>query len=151
MGAMANPLTVIIADDDAEDRQFLKQCLDASTRLRVIAELANGAEALHYVSGTGLYQDRARHPLPDLLIIDAVMPAFDAKEILDWLAAHPAPGMKVVVFSGYPVSDVRERYLQRGAHAFFYKTGEMQQLASIAKEIETGLIAGGYDRAKPAR
>ncbi|MDB6109334.1 MAG: putative response regulator, CheY, partial [Pedosphaera sp.] len=99
-----------------------------------------------YVSGTGPYQDRARHPLPDLLIIDAVMPAFDAKEILDWLAAHPAPGMKVVVFSGYPVSDVRERYLQRGAHAFFYKTGEMHQLASIAKEIENGLVAGDYDR-----
>jgi len=62
----------IIADDDAEDRLFLKQCLDVSTRLRVIAGLPNGAEALHYVSGTGPCQDRARHPLPDLLIIGVV-------------------------------------------------------------------------------
>jgi DNA-binding NarL/FixJ family response regulator len=143
---MPTPFTVIIADDDAEDRTFLKQCLGASTRLEVIAELANGAEALHYVSGSGPYQDRARHPLPHLLIIDALMPSFDATQILDWLSSHPAPSMKVVVFTGYPVSDVRERYLQRGAHAFFYKTGEMHQLTSIAKEIETSLIRGDYDR-----
>lgn len=140
------PLTVIIADDDQEDRKFLRECLRASTKLEVISELANGAEALRYVSGAGAYHDRAIHPLPNLLIIDAVMPSFNATEILDYLKIYPAPKMKIIIYTGYPVTDIREEYLRRGANGFFYKTGDAAQLQAIAKEIEGSLINGDYDR-----
>jgi DNA-binding NarL/FixJ family response regulator len=143
---MPMPLTVIIADDDPEDRSFLRESLRLHTKLEVIEELPNGAEALRYVSGAGPYHNRALHPLPNLLIIDAVMPAFNATEILDYLKVYPTPKMKIIIYTGYPVSDIREEYLRRGANGFFYKTGQAEQLQAIVREIEASLINGDYDK-----
>jgi DNA-binding NarL/FixJ family response regulator len=143
---MRVPFTTIIADDDAEDRLFLKECLGSTSNLRVIGELACGKELIRYLSGQRPYQDRSLHPLPDLLIIDAIMPGLEAGEILHWLKTHPIPSMKVIVFSGFPTSDVGAHFLQNGAHGFFYKTGEMNQLKTITREIEAHLLNGDYDR-----
>jgi DNA-binding NarL/FixJ family response regulator len=143
---MPPPFTVVIADDDAEDRQFLKECLNSTTKLQVIGEMASGTELIGYLSGEAPFQDRARHPLPDLLIIDSIMPKLEAGEILAWLKAHPMPGLKVIVFSGFPTSDAGAYFIKNGAHGFFYKTGESHQLKSITREIETHLLNGDYDR-----
>ncbi|MDB6122100.1 MAG: response regulator [Pedosphaera sp.] len=143
---MPPSFTVLIADDDAEDRNFLKECLSATTKLQVIGELASGTDLIAYLSGTAPFQDRARHPLPDLLIIDSIMPKLEAGEILHWLKAHPVPRMKVIIFSGFPTPDTGAHFIKHGAHGFFYKTGELHQLKSITREIETHLLNGDYDR-----
>ena len=75
----------------------------------------------------------------------------------DWLAGiqHRLQNGNVLDTFNYYYTDANNNYdptghLQREvdagnrAHAFFYKTGEMHQLASIAKEIENGLVAGDY-------
>jgi CheY-like chemotaxis protein len=143
---MPSQFRVIIADDDVEDRLFLKECLHSSKSLQVIGEVGSGAELIDYLSGKAPYQDRSLNPLPDVLIIDAIMPTLEAGEILHWLKANPIRGMKVIIFSGFPTSDIGAHFIENGAHAFFYKTGEMNQLKSIAKEIETHLLRGDYDR-----
>lgn len=141
---MPSQFTVIIADDDATDRQFLKEGLAVTPNLCVIGELRTGAEIIDYLSGKSPYDDRAKHPLPDVLIIDVIMPKLEAGEVLHWLKSNPVPKMKVVVFSGFPTTDIGSHFIKNGAHAFFYKTGELKQLQSIAREIETHLRQGDY-------
>lgn len=137
-------LSVVIADDDAEDREFLKQALRSCSTLDLLTELTNGAQALHYVSGAGPFHNRAVHPLPDLLLIDAVMPAFHVREILAYLKVYPAPKMKIVIITGVPDIDLREECLRLGAHAFYYKPTEMNQLESMLQEVEAALHEGRY-------
>jgi DNA-binding NarL/FixJ family response regulator len=134
---MRHDIKVIVADDDQEDRLLLKDCLHSATNLRVIHELSNGKAVIDYLSGMKPYEDRTRHPLPDVLIIDAIMPAIEANEILHWLKKRPIDGMKTIVFSGYPTSNIGAGYLKGGADAFFYKTADFNQLKTIAKEIES--------------
>jgi DNA-binding NarL/FixJ family response regulator len=133
---MHHDRTVIIADDDQEDRLLLKECLHSATNLRVIHELSSGKAVIDYLSGNKPYEDRTRNHLPDVLIIDAIMPAFEANEILHWLKSNPIAGMKTFVFSGYPTSNIGAGYLKSGADAFFYKTSDSNQLKTIAREIE---------------
>ncbi|EEF59058.1 response regulator [Pedosphaera parvula] len=137
-------LTVIIADDDDEDREFLRLALGANENFELINELKNGAEALHYVSGAGAYHNRVFHPLPDLLIIDAVMPSFHVREILAYLALYPAEKMKIVIVTGVPDTQLRAECLRLGANAFYYKPAELEQLLAMIKEIETNLLEGRY-------
>lgn len=134
---MRSPVKVIVADDDPEDRLFLKECLHSNTQLQVIRELSNGNDVIAYLSGKDAYADRNLHPLPEVLIIDAIMPAIEANEILHWLKQNPVQGLKVIVFSGYPTSNIGAGYLKSGAHAFFYKTSDLAQLKYIAREIES--------------
>jgi DNA-binding NarL/FixJ family response regulator len=136
--------TVIIADDDAEDRGFLKQALKSNGTFEILDELENGAKALHYVSGAGPYHNRQVHPLPHLLVIDAVMPSFHIREILAYLALYPAPDMKIVVLTGVPDNRLGEECLRMGANAFYYKPANSEELEAIVSEIETCLREGRY-------
>ncbi|EEF59057.1 response regulator [Pedosphaera parvula] len=134
---MPQPIKVIVADDDEEDRLFLRECLHSTTNLRVFHELSNGSEVIDYLSGKKPFEDRNLHPFPEVLILDAIMPAIEANEILHWIKGHPVSGMKTIVFSGYPTSNIGAGYIKIGAHAFFYKTSDVNQLKTIAREIET--------------
>jgi CheY-like chemotaxis protein len=136
--------TTIIADDDAEDREFLKQALKSNGCFEILDVLKNGAEALHFVSGAGPYHNRAIHPLPNLLIIDAVMPSFHIREILAYLALYPAPDMKIVVLTGVPDKQLGDECLRMGASAFYYKPTNLEELQAIVSEIETSMREGRY-------
>jgi two-component system LytT family response regulator len=84
---MAHVLTAIIVDDEALARQVLREYLDAQGGIEVLAECANGFDAVKAV---------AEHK-PDLLFLDVQMPKLDGFEVLELLG--PAARDVAVVFT----------------------------------------------------
>ena len=70
------PLTAVIVDDEAPARMVLKEYLSAHPEVKLVAECANGFEAVKAVS----------EQRPDLLFLDIQMPKLDGFEVLDLLA-----------------------------------------------------------------
>lgn len=106
----AEPPTVLAVDDDERARELLRLVLVAEGYRVVTA--ASGPAALEEI--------RAR--IPDILLIDLVMPGMDGMEVCR-RARHLAGGgkMSIVVLSGMDDAAVRRAALEAGVDAFLTK------------------------------
>jgi two-component system, LytTR family, response regulator len=73
-------LRTVIVDDEAPARALLREYLAAEPDVQVVAECANGFEALKAI---------AEHT-PDLVLLDVQMPKLDGFEVLELLEHRPA-------------------------------------------------------------
>lgn len=87
-GSQAAPVRVMLVDDSAVMRGFLRRVLEPETRIQIVGAAANGREALDLLG-----------PLkPDAVVLDIEMPVMDGITALPlMLEAHP--GLKVLVAS----------------------------------------------------
>jgi CheY-like chemotaxis protein len=131
---------VLIVDDSETDRFFLRRAINsAAPQLHVVAELDNGDAAVAYLSGKGEYADRARHPLPDLLVLDSRMPGRDGVEVLEWLRTQEFPRLKVAFFADSSAVVLKPKALALGANFFFSKTVHSNELMRTAHNLQTEL------------
>lgn len=118
---MKSPVTVLLAEDN-EDDLFLS--------LRVLekvgiapAHVSNGKDAMDYLAGRGVYHDRTRYPLPEVVLLDLKMPAYTGQEVLEWLRdqSQLRDNMKVYILTSSDEPKDRQRAEKAGAHGYFVK------------------------------
>ncbi|MGC4071805.1 MAG: LytTR family DNA-binding domain-containing protein [Nibricoccus sp.] len=86
----ASPLRVLIADDDAPARQRLRTLLSGERDLKLIAECADGADAL----------EALRNHTPDVALLDIDMPGLDGLEVIRSLPADRRPAVIFITAHG---------------------------------------------------
>jgi CheY-like chemotaxis protein len=113
---------ILIADDDPEDQELLKEALleqSPDTSLQVVG---NGQEVLSYLSAC------ADVDLPCLLVLDFKMPVFNAAEVLERLQkdARYRPIPKVV-WSTSNQPEYINSCLEKGAAEYFTKPNNVRE------------------------
>ncbi len=107
----------MLVDDAAGVRRELRQLLELSGEIQVVAEAGNGLEALRLLPGSA----------PDVVIMDLEMPVLDGLEAtLRIKAGSPAP--RVVILSVHSGAEVERRVQIAGADAFVIKGADFQSL-----------------------
>lgn len=91
MPTPSEPLRVLLVDDDVEVRDLLEVVLEGDVRFAVVAQAADGAEALELA---------VRHR-PDVVVLDLMMPGVDGFNALPRLR-RTLPGARIVVVSAFP-------------------------------------------------
>jgi CheY-like chemotaxis protein len=114
---------LLYAEDDAAATLALRQALlgaDVSFNLHVIRE---GAAAIAYLSGKGIYADRNAFPLPDVMISNLNSKAKNPYEVLEWVRRQKQFRNLSFIFhsSSLTSSDLREA-TELGANSCFEKT-----------------------------
>src|SRR5262245_32515940 len=127
---------VLMVDDSEDDCLLFKMALRKAERLSFIGSLPDGEEAIAYLNGDGKYLDRKRYPLPDMLLLDLMMPRKDGFEVLEWLRGQPFPNMVVVVLSGSEQPQDIEKALALGAHYYHTKEGSPRKRLELVKLFE---------------
>lgn len=107
--AAGTALRILIADDAPDIRLLLKMYLTDS-RLKVIGEATNGAEAV----------EMAGAEKPDAIILDLAMPVMDGLEAIP-LIKKASPETKIVVLSGFDADRMAERAIGLGAETYLQK------------------------------
>jgi len=102
------PVSILIADDDAMIRQCLRRAVEADPRFQVQWEADNGLEALVL----------AKQYHPQVILMDAQMPRMDGIEATRCLRQHDHK-MVILVTSVYET--VRAQALAAGADGFITK------------------------------
>jgi CheY-like chemotaxis protein len=75
-------ITILIADDDAEDRAMTEEALREARLANDLRFVEDGVELLAYLQRTGKYAAPGAAPLPGLLLLDLNMPRKDGREAL---------------------------------------------------------------------
>jgi|SRR6266850_2319442 len=136
----AKKYKVLIVDDSDDDRFLLKRALHKSLCCEVIGCAEDGQKAIDYLCGSGLYADRQRFPLPDLMLLDLKMPRVNGFEVLNWLRERTGPILKVIVLSSSFLPEDIARTLSMGADHYMVKA----DAALTAKSIESFLNPAGH-------
>jgi two-component system, NarL family, response regulator len=106
----AKKVRVLLADDHPVVRKGLVQILEADVRLEVVAEAANGREAV----------EAYKSSRPDIAIVDLYMPQMCGIEAIEAIRAFDAQA-KVIIMTAADGEDDIYRGLRAGAKSYLLK------------------------------
>jgi len=130
------PARVLIADDNADMREYLARILAPHYRVEVVAD---GGAAL----------DRIRTNLPDLILTDVMMPTLDGFELLAAVRADARTRLTpVVLLSARAGEEARIEGLQAGADEYLVKPFSARELlACITSQLQLARLRRESERA----
>jgi CheY-like chemotaxis protein len=86
-----NPVTILLADDDEEDRALTKDALQDSRLANEMRFVVDGQDLLDYLRRQGRYADPSVDaPRPGIILLDLNMPKKDGREALEEIKADPS-------------------------------------------------------------
>lgn len=144
-------IRVVIADDQPVVRGGLRMILESEDDIEIVAEAADGAEAVDVVAAVD----------PDVVLMDISMPGIDGIEATRRIAAGGSEA-RVLVLTTYGHDDNVYDALKAGASGFLVKTDPPEQLvdavrvvargdATLAPEVTRRLIDRFLSGAHPSR
>src|SRR3954468_11981344 len=107
---------MLLAEDDPEDVFFFRRNLQKPGIQLPLIVVPNGQEAVEYLDGMGVYNNRETYPLPTLIVLDLKMPILNWFEVLEWIRLQPEIcNLPLVVLSASELETDRERARSLGA------------------------------------
>ena len=126
-------IRVVIADDHAILRDGVSKILRSQSDIEIVAEAADGAQAVELVTQLQ----------PELVLMDVSMPRLDGIEATRRITTR-FPHIKIIGLSMFEPEEVQEPMRLAGAVAYVNKAGAAEDLLRVIREVTSGaLIALG--------
>ena len=134
-------IRVLVADDQAMIRGALAGLLDLERDIEVVAQAADGAQALEELARLASADDpsdpaRASAPV-DVAIIDIEMPRMDGITATQAIRAR-FPGVRVLIVTTFGRPGYLQRALDTGATGFMVKDAPVETLADGVRTVAAG-------------
>ena len=130
------PITILLADDDADDRMLAQDALKESRLANDLRFVENGEELLEYLRRQGPFADAADSPTPGLILLDLNMPRKDGREALAEIKADPdLRRIPVVVLTTSKAEEDIYRTYDLGVNSFITKPVTFEGLVSVMKAL----------------
>jgi two-component system response regulator len=128
---MCSPITILIADDDPDDRLLTEEALGAGTSPVDMRFVEDGEALLRYLRREDEYADPVDSPTPGVVLVDLNMPRMDGREaILEMKRDSRLRHIPVVVLSTSRAEmDVHHSY-GIGASSYISKPSTLDDLSS---------------------
>jgi DNA-binding NarL/FixJ family response regulator len=120
-------ISVLLADDQALVRGGFRLILDAEPDIKVIAEAADGSQAI----------EKALESRPDVVLMDIRMPALDGIQATRQLVPQ-LPVTRVIMLTTFDLDDYVVDAFRAGASGFLLKTAPPQQLVAAVHTVHAG-------------
>ena len=122
-------ISVLLADDQALVRAGFRALLNAEPDIQVVAEAADGLEAVK----------QAQQTRPDVVLMDIRMPGVDGLEATKRIAADPAlVETRVVILTTFELDEYVFEALRTGASGFLVKDTEPVELLRGVRAVAAG-------------
>lgn len=120
-------IRVLLADDHAIVRTGLREILESTSDIEVVAEAANGTEALAAVRSAEL----------DIAVLDLSMPGRSGIELIK-LVKEERPKLRVLVLTMHSEAQYAVRALRAGASGYITKESAADELVAAVRRIASG-------------
>ena len=138
-----NPINILLADDDLDDRNFFKEALEELPLLANLAIVHDGVELMNYLASTA-------NTFPDILFLDLNMPRKSGFDCLSEIKSDTRlKQLPVVIFSTSLDLEVVNLLYKNGAQHYIRKPGEYPKLKRVILDVLTLTTQNNFTR--PAR
>jgi CheY-like chemotaxis protein len=129
---------ILLVEDSSTDILLIQRAFKQANVHNPIRIVKDGDEAVSYLSGENSYRDRARFPLPALILLDLKLPRRHGLEVLTWLKEQP--GIKripvVVLTSSREDKDIDRAY-DLGVNSYLVKPVKSYALNHLIETINS--------------
>ena len=130
------PITILIADDDADDRMLARDALVECRLANDIRFVEDGEELMDYLYQRNRYATPAVAPTPGLILLDLKMPRKDGREALKEIKADPRlRRIPVVVLTTSKAEEDIYRSYDLGVNSFVTKPVSFDNLVESMKTL----------------
>ena len=127
---------IVVAEDNRDDALLIQRSLRQAGISQPINVLEDGDATIRYLAGEGIYADRYRYPLPDLLLLDLKLPRKDGFEVLGWLRAQAGLHRLVVtVLTGSREQTDVQRAYELGANSYLVKPVGLRAITRLGESL----------------
>ncbi|PWU17323.1 MAG: two-component system response regulator [Verrucomicrobia bacterium] len=133
---MPERAVILLVEDNQDDVSFILRAFKRAEISNPIYAVADGEEAMAYLSGEGDYSNRTDYPLPELILLDLNLPGTDGFQVLRWLRQQPGfASIRVLVLtSSNEVYSVNRAY-KLGANSFLVKPSDFENFVELGRII----------------
>jgi CheY-like chemotaxis protein len=129
---------LMMADDDPDDRDFVREAFEESGFSGEFRYVEDGAALLDYLALASADGRRGETPLPDLVLLDLNMPRIDGYEALKRIKSDERlRRIPIVVLSTSESQADIERTYDEGVNSFITKPSSFPELVEMAARLKT--------------
>ena len=136
MKSNGKPITILMADDDADDRMLVRDAFGESRLNNDLHFVENGEELLDYLFRRGKFANLKDTPYPGLILLDLNMPKKDGREALAEIKAHPdLRRIPIVILTTSRAEEDILRTYDLGANSFITKPVTFENLVHVVQVL----------------
>ncbi len=136
MDEKVKSITILMADDDEDDRMMTKNALKKARLANEIRFVVDGVELLDYLHRRGKYTDPADSPRPGLIFLDLNMPKKDGREALKEIKEDPdLRRIPIVVLTTSEAEEDIYRSYDLGVNSFITKPVSFDGLVFVVTAL----------------
>ncbi|MFS8615900.1 MAG: response regulator [Solitalea sp.] len=129
-------ITILIADDDADDRMLTKEAFEENQVINPIHFVGDGEELMAYLLRQGKYADKELYPQPGMILLDLNMPRKDGREALAEIKSHPElRRIPVIVLTTSKAEEDVIRSYNLGVNCFITKPVTFNSLVEVTRML----------------
>ncbi len=122
-----NPIRILIAEDQPLIRRAFASMLASEPDFEIVAEAADGAEAVQ----------AARRWAPDIVLMDVEMPRLNGIAAMQQIA-RDCPDAQVIILTGFDADDVLFDAICAGAQAWLPKDADENEIRDTIRAVARG-------------
>jgi DNA-binding NarL/FixJ family response regulator len=122
-----NQITLLVVDDHPLFRQGVVDALSLEPDMRIVAQSANGDEALELI----------RSKKPTIAVLDVNLPGMNGQQITHQVSQDKLP-TRIILMTGYDDVEQAIHAAIAGAYGYCSKDIEPQSLSRIIREVSEG-------------
>jgi DNA-binding NarL/FixJ family response regulator len=127
MSSNYEPIHVLLADDHAIVRAGIRQFLERSGDIHVVAEADDGESAIQLI----------QQKPPDIAVLDIQMPKASGIQVTRWIRAN-YPNVGVLILTAFDDDPYVLAVLKAGANGYVLKTASPADLIQAIRDVNSG-------------
>lgn len=131
----AKPITILMADDDPDDRLLLKEAFEENHLLNTLETVEDGEELMDFLQRRGKYENT--EVMPGLILLDLNMPRKSGLEALKEIKAdEKLRRLPVVILTTSKAEEDIIRSYDLGVNSFIVKPVTFDALVELVKDLD---------------
>lgn len=136
MTLASKPISILVADDDADDRMLIREAFEENKICNDVTFVEDGEQLLLYLRREGEFACLEGQPYPGLILLDLNMPKKDGREALAEIKADPQlVRIPVVVLTTSKAEEDILKTYGLGVSSFITKPVTFDRLVTLTRVL----------------
>jgi CheY-like chemotaxis protein len=134
---MSEQFAILLVEDSLDDVILLRRAFSRARVLNPLIRVEDGAQAIDYLCGNGIYGDREKYPLPFLILMDLMMPKVSGLEAIKWIRDRQEfARITIVALTGHDDFACIAEAHRQGADSYLVKPGGTEQFFEMLQRFQ---------------